>query len=245
MARIVKKFGGTSLGDMERMRQVARKIAESITMGDQVVVVVSAMAGMTDHLDDLCQKAVRKCNLQEYDVVMSAGEQISAGLMAILLSDMGIKAKSWLGWQIPITTDDAHGQARIKDVAARLLITDLEQGIVPVIAGYQGVDETGRVSTLGRGGSDLTAVAVAAAIKADRCDIYTDVPGVYSDDPRQVSSARKLPEISYDEMLENASRGARVLNLAAIELARDLKIPLQVLSSFEQKTGTMVGPDAS
>jgi aspartate kinase len=240
MARIVKKFGGTSVADLDRIRAVALKVKAAVDAGDQVVVVVSAMSGVTNQLVDQVGHASSLYDAREYDVVVSTGEQVAAGLTAIVLQEMGVDARSWLGWQLPVHTTDAHGSARIEDIETELLEERLNQGQVAVIAGFQGIGPDNRVTTLGRGGSDTTAVAFAAALKADRCDIYTDVDGVYTTDPRIVSQASKLDYITYEEMLEMASLGAKVLQTRSVELAMRYRVPLQVLSSFSDAPGTMV-----
>ncbi|MEQ9145661.1 MAG: aspartate kinase [Parvibaculaceae bacterium] len=250
MARLVMKFGGTSVGDVDRIRNVARHVKREIDAGNEVAVVVSAMSGTTNQLVGWTREAASLHDAREYDTVVSAGEQISVGLLAIALQDMGVPARSWLGWQVPIRTDDAHGAARITDIDAKQLDERLSQGQVAVIAGFQGIGPDGRIATLGRGGSDTSAVAVAAAVGAERCDIYTDVDGVYTTDPRIVPKARKLDKISYEEMLEMASLGAKVLQTRSVELAMVHGVRLQVRSSFDapdapQGTGTgadYIGP---
>ncbi len=240
MARIVLKFGGTSVGDVDRIKGVADRIERLVNEGNQVGVVVSAMAGVTN---DLVKKTEAVAPLQdaaEYDTVVASGEQVTVGLLAMALEDRGIPARSWLGWQIPIHTDDAHGKARIQDVATENLEAALDRGEVLVVAGFQGMGPDGRITTLGRGGSDTSAVALAAAVQADRCDIYTDVDGVYTTDPRIVSGARKLERVTYEEMLEMASLGAKVLQTRSVGLAMNEGVRLQVLSSFEDVPGTLV-----
>ncbi len=232
MGRLVMKFGGTSVADIDRIRNVARHVEREVKAGNHVAVVVSAMAGTTNQLVEWCRQAASIHDQREYDAVVATGEQITAGLLAIVLQDMGISARSWSGWQIPIKTDGVHGAARITDIDGSEIIKRMEQGQVAVITGFQGIGPDKRVSTLGRGGSDTSAVAVAAALQA-ACDIYTDVDGVYTADPRIVSGARKLDRISYEEMLEQASLGAKVLHLRSVELAMVYKVPLQVRSSFE------------
>lgn len=240
MARIVQKFGGTSVADLDRIRNAALRVKRAVDAGDQVAVVVSAMSGETNRLVDLVRAASPLHDAREYDAVVASGEQVTAGLMAIVLQEMGVAARSFLGWQIPLYTDGLHGRARILDVEGELLIERLEKGQVAVIAGFQGVSPENRVTTLGRGGSDTTAVALAAAIKADRCDIYTDVDGVYTTDPRIVPKARKIDRITYEEMLELASQGAKVLQTRSVEMAMNHNVPVMVLSSFEDKPGTLV-----
>ena len=233
MARLVMKFGGTSVGDIERIRNVAVHVKREVDAGHQVAVVVSAMSGETNRLVGLTRDVSPLHDAREYDVVVSAGEQISVGLLALALQDVGVAARSWLGWQIKVETSDVHGAARILDIHADGLEAQLEEGRVAVIAGFQGISPAGRITTLGRGGSDTSAVAIAAALKADRCDIYTDVDGVYTTDPRVVSQATKLARISYEEMLEMASLGAKVLQTRSVELAMAHNVRLQVRSSFD------------
>jgi aspartate kinase len=240
MNRIVMKFGGTSVGDLERIRNVARKVKAEVDSGNQVAVAVSAMAGVTNHLVEQVQSAAQIADLREYDAVVSSGEQVTAGLLAIILQDMAVPARSWLGWQIPIRTNQVHGSARIEDIPTQELERRMSEGEVAVIVGFQGVSPQGRVTTLGRGGSDTSAVALAAALGARRCDIYTDVDGVYTADPRIVAKARKLDKITYEEMLEMASQGAKVLQTRSVELAMKHGVRIQVLSSFEEGTGTLV-----
>jgi len=240
MARLVKKFGGTSVADVKRIQAVAQRIKRSTDAGDQVCVVVSAMAGVTNTLVGYANAISPLHDPREYDVVVASGEQVTAGLMAMALQEVGVPARSWLGWQIRFRTDDAHGKARISAVDAEELEQCFARGEVPVIAGFQGVTEANRVTTLGRGGSDTTAVALAAALRADRCDIYTDVDGVYTTDPRIVAKARKLATITFEEMLEMASVGAKVLQTRAVELAMKYGVRLQVLSSFDDVPGTFV-----
>ena len=233
MARIVMKFGGTSVGDIARIRNVAAHVKREFDAGHDVAVVVSAMSGETNRLVSLTRDIARVHDVREYDVVVSAGEQVSVGLLAMALQDVGVAARSWLGWQIPVETSDVHGAARISNIDARAITALFEEKRVAVIAGFQGVSSAGRLTTLGRGGSDTSAVAVAAAINADRCDIYTDVDGVYTTDPRLVPQAGKLERISYEEMLEMASLGAKVLQTRSVELAMTQHVRLQVRSSFD------------
>lgn len=240
MALIVQKFGGTSVANMERIRNVARLVKKEIDAGNRVAVVLSAMSGVTNQLVAYCEEANPLYDTAEYDSVVSTGEQVTVGLLAILLQGMGLKARSFAGWQIPIRTDNAHGKARIAEIGTETLHAHLDAGEVPVIAGFQGIGEDGRITTLGRGGSDTSAVALAAALGADRCDIYTDVDGVYTTDPRIVPKARKLPRITYEEMLEMASLGAKVLQTRSVEMAMKYRVNLQVLSSFEDIPGTLV-----
>ena len=236
MSRLVMKFGGTSVADLERIRRVARLVEAEVKSGKQVAVVVSAMAGRTNELVAWTDGAGRAADGlpesdDEYDTVVASGEQITAGLLAMVLRHMGLPAKSWLGWQVPIVTDDAHGKARIDDIPPEKLTAALDAGEVAVIAGFQGVTKGGRISTLGRGGSDTSAVAVAAAL-GGACDIYTDVDGVYTTDPRIEERARRLSRVSYEEMLEMASLGAKVLQTRSVELAMAKRVPVRVLSSF-------------
>jgi aspartate kinase len=239
VGRLVMKFGGTSVADVDRIRNVARHVAREVAAGHQVAVVVSAMAGTTDRLVGWVNEAAASgtanrvdLDMSEYDSVVASGEQVTSGLLAIVLQSMGIKARSWAGWQVPMKTSDAHGSARILEVECDEMIAGLERGEVAVMAGFQGISDDGRITTLGRGGSDTSAVALAAALEA-RCDIYTDVDGVYTTDPRIEPKARKTSRISYEEMLELASLGAKVLQTRSVELAMVYKVPLQVRSSFE------------
>ena len=236
MSRLVMKFGGTSVADLERIRRVARLVAAEVAPGKKVAVVVSAMSGKTNELVAWTDGAGRAAegltpSDDEYDMVVASGEQVTAGLLAMTLRNMGHNAKSWLGWQVPIITDDAHGRARIDDIPPEKLLAAFDAGEIAVIAGFQGVTRDGRISTLGRGGSDTSAVAVAAAV-GGACDIYTDVDGVYTTDPRIEQKARKLAKISYEEMLEMASLGAKVLQTRSVELAMAQRVPVRVLSSF-------------
>ncbi len=235
MARLVMKFGGTSVADLDRIRNVAQHVKREVDAGHEVAVVVSAMAGTTNQLVEWCRQAAPMHDAREYDAVVASGEQVSAGLLAIVLQELGVTARSWQGWQLPILTDNAHTGARILDVnGAELIKRFKERGEVAVIAGFQGIHkETGRITTLGRGGSDTSAVALAAAIHADRCDIYTDVDGVYTTDPRIVPKARRLEKVAYEEMLEMASLGAKVLQVRSVELAMQQKVRVNVRSSFE------------
>ncbi len=238
MTRIVMKFGGTSVADVERIENAADKVAKEIKKGNQVAVVVSAMSGVTNRLVDYCSQISPIYDAREYDTVVASGEQVTAGLMAIALQKRGILSRSWLGWQIPIICDDIHGKARIEEIKSEEIEKRFAKNEVAVIAGFQGVTLRNRITTLGRGGSDTSAVALAAAIKADRCDIYTDVNGVYTTDPRIVPQARKLKVISYEEMLEMASSGAKVLQTRSVEMAMKNNVNVQVLSSFEDKIGS-------
>jgi aspartate kinase len=238
MSRLVMKFGGTSMADLERMRRVARIVAAEVEKGKKIAVVVSAMAGKTNELvawTDGAGKAAQgvRDGDDEYDAVVSSGEQVTSGLLAMILRNAGLPARSWLGWQVPIITDAQHGKARIEDIPPEKLAAAVDSGEIAVIPGFQGVTRDGRVTTLGRGGSDTSAVAVAAALKAP-CDIYTDVDGVYTTDPRIEAKARRLAKISYEEMLEMASLGAKVLQTRSVELAMAHKVPVRVLSSFAE-----------
>src|SRR5437016_2838665 len=234
MARLVMKFGGTSVADVDRIRNVARHVKREVDAGHQVAVVVSAMAGVTNQLIEWCRQGSALHDAREYDAVVASGEQVTAGLLAITLAGMSVNARSWQGWQLPIKTSNAHGAARILDInGAELIKRFKERQEVAVIAGFQGVhQESARITTLGRGGSDTSAVAIAAAIAAERCDIYTDVDGVYTTDPRVVPKARRLPKIAYEEMLELASLGAKVLQVRSVELAMVQNVRIVVRSSF-------------
>src|SRR5712672_938098 len=240
MARIVQKFGGTSVADVERVKNVARRVKCEVDTGNEVAVVVSAMAGKTNQLVEWTRDTSRLHDAREYDVVVASGEQVTAGLLSLALQDLGIDARSWLGWQIPIRTDGVHGKARIEAIDVTEIRRRLAQGQVAVVAGFQGVGPRGRITTLGRGGSDTSAVALAAALEADRCDIFTDVDGVYTTDPRIVAKARKLSKITYEEMLEMASQGAKVLQTRSVEMAMNHRVRVQVLSSFTDAPGTLV-----
>ncbi len=236
------KFGGTSVATVERIRNVARHVKRELDAGYQVAVVVSAMSGETNKLVAFAKDAAALHDLREYDAIVASGELVTAGLLAIVLQDMGIKARSWQGWQIPIETNDAHGAARIEAIDGARLMHGFEAGEVAIIAGFQGVHlPSGRVTTLGRGGSDTSAVAVAAAIKAERCDIYTDVDGVYTTDPRIVPKARRLDRVAFEEMLEMASMGAKVLQVRSVEVAMVHKIPTYVRSSFDDPANPGLG----
>ncbi len=240
MARLVMKFGGTSVADLDRIRAVAGRVRREVEAGHQVAVVVSAMSGVTNQLVAWCQALSPLHDAREYDSVVATGEQVTSGLLAIALHALGVDSRSWAGWQVPLRTDAAHGRARIEGVDGAALLRAMDAGQVPVVAGFQGIGPGGRISTLGRGGSDTSAVALAAALKADRCDIYTDVDGVYTTDPRITDRARKLDKIAYEEMLELASVGARVLQTRSVELAMKERVRVQVLSSFEDEPGTLV-----
>ena len=240
MALIVHKYGGTSLADLDRISAVADRVKAATDAGDRVAVVVSAMAGTTDQLVTWVRAAAPLHDAREYDTVAAAGEQITAGLLALALQSRGVTARSWLGWQIPVRTDGGHGRARIESIETEELHRRIERREVPVVAGFQGLGPLGRITTLGRGGTDTSAVALAAALGADRCDIFTDVEGVFTADPRIVAAARKLNKITYEEMLELASLGAKVLQIRAVEMAMKHQVPLQVASSFTDAPGTFV-----
>ena len=245
------KFGGTSMAGTERIRRVANIVRAQAAGGNEVAVVVSAMAGETDRLVNFCREANALYDPAEYDVVVASGEQVTAGLLALTLQAMGCRARSWLGWQVPIQTDNAHAKARVEAIDAPALVASMAAGEIAVIPGFQGITPEGRIATLGRGGSDTSAVAVAAALNADRCDIYTDVDGVYTTDPRIVAKARKLSHVTYEEMLELASVGSKVLQTRSVSLAMKEKVRVQVLSSFidegapsaDSLPGTMIVSD--
>jgi aspartate kinase len=245
VSRLVMKFGGTSVANVERIRNVARHVKREVDAGNEVAVVVSAMAGKTNELVGWCKETGSHADNPEYDAIVASGELVTAGLLALALKDMGLEARSWQGWQIPILTDDAHGAARIEKVDGRRLAEGFGRGEIAVVAGFQGLHPaTNRVTTLGRGGSDTSAVALAAAIEADRCDIYTDVDGVYTTDPRVVQKAKRLDRVSFEEMLEMASLGAKVLQVRSVEVAMVHKVKLYVRSSFDDpadpKLGTLI-----
>jgi aspartate kinase len=237
MAKIVMKFGGTSVADIGRIRNVAQLVKREFDAGHEVAVVVSAMAGETNKLVGWTRELSPLHDAREYDVVVASGEQVTAGLLAVALAAVGVPARSWMGWQVPIRTSAMHGSARITAIEADFLNQRLKEGQVAVVAGFQGIAPDNRISTLGRGGSDTSAVALAAAMKADRCDIYTDVDGVYTTDPRIVSRARRLEKVAYEEMLEMASLGAKVLQTRSVEMAMVHRVPLRVLSTFDADTG--------
>lgn len=240
MARIVMKFGGTSVGDVDRIKNVARRVKAEVDAGNEVAVVVSAMSGETNKLVAYCREIAPLHDAREYDAVVATGEQVTIGLLALALQELGVNARSWMGWQIPIRTDGAHSKARITEIETDDLIRRMQDGQVAVVAGFQGIGPDNRVTTLGRGGSDTSAVALAAALKADICDIYTDVDGVYTTDPRIVSKARKLEKITYEEMLESASLGAKVLQVRSVEMAMKHGVRVQVRSSFSDAPGTII-----
>jgi aspartate kinase len=232
------KFGGTSVADTDKIENAAAKVAREVALGNEVAVIVSAMSGVTNQLVEYCSMISPVHDAREYDAVVSSGENITAGLMAMALQKLGVEARSWQGWQVPILCSEVHGKARIEDIDGSKMQRHLSRGQVAVLAGFQGVTERGRITTLGRGGSDTTAVALAAALEADRCDIYTDVDGVYTTDPRIAPKAQKIAKISYEEMLELASLGAKVLQTRSVEMAYKRDIPIQVLSSFDDAIGS-------
>jgi len=240
MGLVVQKFGGTSVADIDKIRNVAEKVIREKKAGNQVVVVLSAMAGETDRLIALAHKAVENPDEREYDALISTGEQVTVTLLAILLNQLGYRAKSFLGFQVKFLTDDAHKKARILEVDTKTINEELKEGTVVVVAGFQGVDKNNNITTLGRGGSDTSAVALAAVLKADRCDIYTDVDGVYTTDPNICGKARRLGKISYDEMLEMAMTGAKVLQPRSVEMAKKYEVPVYVKSTFSDEGGTLV-----
>jgi len=240
MALIVQKFGGTSVGDLDRIRNVASRVKAEVESGNEVAVVVSAMAGTTNQLVSWARDIGPMHDAREYDAIVATGEQVTVGLLAIALQNLGIDARSWLGWQIPVHTDEVHGAARIRSIDTDVMRARLASGQVAVVAGFQGLAPDGRISTLGRGGSDTSAVALAAALNADRCDIYTDVDGVYTTDPRIAPRAQKLDQITFEEMLEMASLGAKVLQTRSVAMAMRHNVNLQVRSSFTDAPGTLV-----
>ena len=240
MTYIVQKFGGTSVADLDRIQHVATKVREEVSKGNKVAVVVSAMAGETNKLNEWANQLGGSNLSAEYDVIVSSGEQVTSGLLALHLNKIGINARSWMAWQIPFVTDSTYTKARITEIRAAELKASLDEKCVAVVPGFQGVTNNKRITTLGRGGSDTTAVALAAALNAERCDIYTDVDGVYTTDPRIVAKARKIDAVTYEEMLEMASQGAKVLQTRSVALAMLYDVRLQVLSSFENKPGTLV-----
>ena len=244
MALIVHKYGGTSLADLDRINVVADRVKAAADAGDRIAVVVSAMAGVTDRLVSWVRATGPLHDAREYDTVAASGEQVTAGLLALALQSRGVAARSWLGWQLPIRTDSGHGHARIEAIETGELRRRIERREIPVVAGFQGIGPLGRITTLGRGGTDTSAVALAAALEADRCDIFTDVEGVFTADPRIVATARKLAKITCEEMLELASLGAKVLQTRAVELAMKRRVPLQVASSFTDAAGTFVVDEA-
>lgn len=246
MALIVQKFGGTSVGNIERIKHVGTLVQREVEAGNQVVVVVSAMSGVTNQLLDYCQQMntlISDDARAEADHVATAGEQITSGLLALHLQTLGLKARAWTGWQLPLRSSNAYTKARIEEIDTKSLLADAKKGVVGVIAGFQGISPEGRITTLGRGGSDTSAVAIAAALKADRCDIYTDVDGVYTCDPRIVKRAKKLLKVSYEEMLEMASLGSKVLQPRSVEVAMNYRVPVVVRSTFDDVPGTLVADE--
>ena len=243
MALIVQKYGGTSVGTTERIQAVAQRVKRFVDAGDQVVVVVSAMSGETNRLLGLVDQITDQASEREVDVLLSTGEQVTIALLSMALHQLDIDATSYTGGQVKILTDQSYGKARIKEIDGTAIKADLAKGGVVVVAGFQGVDDSGNITTLGRGGSDTTAVAIAAAIEADECQIYTDVDGVYTTDPRVVDSAKRLERITFEEMLEMASLGSKVLQIRAVEFAGKYQVPLRVLSSFEEGPGTLISID--
>ena len=240
MSLIVQKYGGTSVGSVDRIKAVAEKVAAGHRAGDQIVVAVSAMSGETNRLIGLAREIQEEPNLREMDVLVSTGEQVTIALLCMALQEAGIEARSYTGGQVRILTDNAHGKARIQEIDAHRIHSDLDAGRVVVVAGFQGADEAGNITTLGRGGSDTTAVALAAALEADECQIYTDVDGVYTTDPRVVDGARRLDQITFEEMLEMASQGSKILQIRSVEFAGKYNVPLRVMSSFEEGPGTLI-----
>ncbi|MCR9089723.1 aspartate kinase [Algiphilus sp.] len=243
MALIVQKYGGTSVGDVERIQHVARKVAAARAKGDQIVVVVSAMSGETNRLIGLAQAVSEQPDPREYDQIVASGEQVTIGLLAMALKELGVPARSFLGLQVPIRTDDVHSKARITEIDGTAIHAALARGEVCVVAGFQGVNASGDITTLGRGGSDTTGVALAAGLGADECQIYTDVDGVYTTDPRVEPKARRLERVTFEEMLEMASLGSKVLQIRAVEFAGKYRVPLRVLSTFEDGPGTLITLD--
>tara|TARA_B110000967_G_scaffold49864_1_gene50904 strand:+ start:1767 stop:2987 length:1221 start_codon:yes stop_codon:yes gene_type:complete len=237
---LVLKFGGTSVANIDRIKAVALKIKSEVEKKNKIIAVVSAMSGVTNDLVSLVKQASETYQSSEYDAVLSSGEQVTSALLSIALQSLGIKSRSWLGWQIPIITNDVHGNARIKEIKKENILKSLDNGFVTIVSGFQGISSKNRITTLGRGGSDTSAVALAAAFSADRCDIYTDVDGIYTTDPRIVKNAKKLDYITYEEMLELASQGAKVLHTRSVALAMKYSVKLRVLSSFQNLPGTTV-----
>ncbi|MDG1818539.1 MAG: aspartate kinase [Porticoccaceae bacterium] len=240
MSLIVQKYGGTSVGTVDRIKAVAKKVAAGHRAGDKIVVAVSAMSGETNRLIGLASEIQEQPNLREMDVLVSTGEQVTIALLCMALQDAGVEARSYTGGQVRILTDNAHGKARIQEIDGHRIHDDLDAGRVVVVAGFQGADEAGNITTLGRGGSDTTAVALAAALNADECQIYTDVDGVYTTDPRVVAEARRLDKITFEEMLEMASQGSKILQIRSVEFAGKYNVPLRVMSSFEEGPGTLI-----
>ncbi len=237
---VVLKFGGTSVADVPQIKKISYKIKSEVDQGNKVIVVVSAMSGVTNNLVELVKSTSELASYSEYDVVLSTGEQVTSALLTIALNDLSIKGRSWLGWQVPIMTDNTHSKAVINEIKTSNILNSFKKNDVAIISGFQGLSSENRITTLGRGGSDTTAVAIAAAVSAERCDIYTDVDGVYTTDPRIVKSAKKLDYITYEEMLELASQGAKVLQTRSVALGMKYGVNLRVLSSFEDKPGTFI-----
>ncbi|MYB35564.1 MAG: aspartate kinase [Gammaproteobacteria bacterium] len=240
MSVIVEKYGGTSVGSIERIQSVSRNVAEKVKLGNKPVVVVSAMSGETNRLVELAKSMTTRPSAREMDTLLSTGEQVTIALLSFALQDLGVSAQSFTGFQVPIVTDSAHGRARITKIDVEAINAALETGKVAVVAGFQGISPTNKITTLGRGGSDTTAVALAVALKADECRIYTDVDGVYTADPRVVEEATRIPKITYEEMLEMSGSGAKVMQIRAVEFASKYEMPLRVLSSFEPDEGTLI-----
>ena len=243
MELVVLKFGGTSVADVSQIKKIALKVKGEVDQGNKVIVVVSAMSGVTNNLIDLVNQTSKNFSLSEHDVVLSTGEQITSALLSIALEELSLKARSWMGWQVPIVSDNTHGKAVIKDIKTSNIMGSIKKGYIAIVSGFQGISEDNRITTLGRGGSDTTAVALAAAFSADRCDIYTDVEGVYTTDPRIVKKAKKLDFITYEEMLELASQGAKVLQTRSVALAMKYNVNLRVLSSFANVPGTLIAEE--
>ena len=243
MELVVLKFGGTSVADVPQIKKIALKVKGEVDQGNKVIVVVSAMSGVTNNLIDLVNQTSKNFSLSEHDVVLSTGEQITSALLSIALEELSLKARSWMGWQVPIVSDNTHGKAVIKDIKTSNIMGSIKKGYIAIVSGFQGISEDNRITTLGRGGSDTTAVALAAAFSADRCDIYTDVEGVYTTDPRIVKKAKKLDFITYEEMLELASQGAKVLQTRSVALAMKYNVNLRVLSSFANVPGTLIAEE--
>ncbi|MDC0975850.1 aspartate kinase [Alphaproteobacteria bacterium] len=243
MKLVVLKFGGTSVADVPQIKKIALKVKDEVDQGNKVIVVVSAMSGVTNNLIDLVNQTSKNFSLSEHDVVLSTGEQITSALLSIALEELSLKARSWMGWQVPIVSDNTHGKAVIKDIKKSNIMSSIKNGYIAIVSGFQGISEDNRITTLGRGGSDTSAVALAAAFSADRCDIYTDVEGVYTTDPRIVKNAKKLDFITYEEMLELASQGAKVLQTRSVALAMKYNVNLRVLSSFANVQGTLIAEE--
>ena len=245
MKLVVMKFGGTSVADIPQIKKIALKVKKEVEIGNKVIVVVSAMSGVTNNLVDLVKETSKNFPNSEYDTILSTGEQVTSGLLSIALEALSLKARSWMGWQVPIISDKAYGKAVIKEIKTVNIMNSINEGSIAIVSGFQGISEDNRITTLGRGGSDTTAVALAAAFSADRCDIYTDVDGVYTTDPRIVKNAKKLDYITYEEMLELASQGAKVLQTRSVALAMKYKVFLRVLSSFNDSPGTLITQEES